>query len=158
MGTNPKDLIGAKKPPLHCIPPSSLIQLGLAMENGMKKYGLMNWRDNDVVAHIYYDAAMRHLMSWWDGEDVAEDSLIDHLGHVMACCAILIDAKHNNNLSDDRPRAGHVSAMIDTIHKDRVSRSSGGFRVSPGVSVKEYDTSFTGTYESGKPVIPETDH
>lgn len=115
------------------------------MENGMGKYGLMNWRDNDVVAHIYYDAAMRHLMSWWDGEDVAYDSKIKHLAHVMACCAILIDAEYNKNLIDDRPRAGHVADMIEEIHKERAVKAS----MTPYVPQTVSD----GTFESGRPVI-----
>ena len=111
--SNPKTVFGARKPPLHHIPPIALIQLGLAMENGADKYGLFNWREHKVSASVYYDAIMRHLLSFWDGESVDGDhetdddgnplgSCIHHLAHVMACCAILLDALHTGQLNDDR--------------------------------------------------------
>lgn len=118
---NPKTAVGRLKPPVRAIPPSAIIALGLAMENGELKYGLMNWRTRDVSSSVYYDAAMRHLMSWWDGEDRAADSNVHHLAHVMACCAILIDAEINGNLHDDRPARGPVAAMITTIWNDRTA-------------------------------------
>lgn len=120
---NPKDAVGQLKPQLHAIPPSALIALGLAMENGEAKYGLMNWRDKAVIASVYYDAAQRHLLSWWDGEDVAADSKIHHLAHVMACCAILIDAEITNSLSDDRPAGGPAASMIAHLHAQRTDAS-----------------------------------
>jgi hypothetical protein len=81
----------------------------------------MNWRERDVSSSVYYDAAFRHLMSWWDGEDRAPDSKVHHLAHVMACCAILIDAEINGNLHDDRPTPGPVAEMITTIWNDRTA-------------------------------------
>lgn len=120
---NPKDAVGRLKPQLHAIPPSALIALGLAMENGEGKYGLMNWRDKAVIASVYYDAAQRHLLSWWDGEDVASDSGIHHLAHVMACCAIMIDAEIASSLSDDRPAGGPAAEMIAHLHQQRTDAS-----------------------------------
>jgi len=100
---NPKDLIGVTKvPSLSVIPSTALIELGRAMENGAKKYGHFNWREHPVKASIYVDAAIRHLMSWFDGEQNAEDSGVHHLGHAMACCGILLDAQFVGNLIDDR--------------------------------------------------------
>ena len=56
-----------------------------------------------VKASIYVDAIMRHLAAWFDSEEEAEDSGVHHLGHVAACCAILMDAQAMNALLDDRP-------------------------------------------------------
>ncbi|WP_277018971.1 MULTISPECIES: dATP/dGTP diphosphohydrolase domain-containing protein [Paracoccus] len=114
--TNPKAAVGRAKPPLHAIPPSAILWLGLAMEDGEKKYGLMNWRSRPVDAATYYDAAFRHLLAWWDGEREASDSKIHHLGHVMACCAILIDAEAQGTLVDNKPGvAGVASRMIEEM-------------------------------------------
>jgi hypothetical protein len=121
---NPKTHVGRLKPSLHAIPPSALIALGLAMENGEGKYGLMNWRHNEVASSVYYDAALRHLLAWWDGEDIASDSHIHHLGHVMACCAILIDAEIGNCRIDDRPVAGPTAAFIDHLHQQRIDAAT----------------------------------
>ena len=106
---NPKDLIGVKKPPtLSVIPSTALLAQGQAMQNGAEKYGAFNWRQHRVLASIYVDAAMRHLVAWYDGESHAEDSGVHHLGHAMACMGILIDAEELDMLHDDRPgsRAG----------------------------------------------------
>lgn len=110
--TNPKDRLGIAKPGFTAIPPSALIYLGMAMEDGRKKYGRMNWREKEVMASIYVDAGLRHKLSWWDGEEDASDSLVHHLAHDMACNAILLDALVTGNLIDDRPRAGTFSSLI----------------------------------------------
>ena len=100
---NPKDLQGIKKPPLSLIPSVALVHCAMAMSDGDSKYNAYNWRDCAVQARIYVDAALRHLLQWLEREETAGDSGIHHLGHAMACCAILLDAQHNNSLVDDRP-------------------------------------------------------
>jgi hypothetical protein len=108
---NPKDLIGVTKPPtLSVVPSSALLHMGQAMQNGAEKYGPFNWRQHKVKASIYVDAAMRHLMAWYDQEAYAEDSGVHHLGHAMACLGILVDAEELDMLLDDRPgsNAGDV--------------------------------------------------
>lgn len=112
---NPKTAIGLTKPPLSVIPPVALIELGQAMKDGKAKYGLMNWRQHNVSSSVYFDAAMRHLLAWYDGEDVAADSGVHHLSHAMACLAILSDARHQGTLNDDRPIPGPVSAVIKKL-------------------------------------------
>jgi hypothetical protein len=88
------------------------------MMNGEQKYGRMNWREHTVSSSVYYDAAMRHLMAWFDGETYAPDSGVHHLGHVMACCAILLDGESLAVLNDDRNNLGQgmfsvVSGQIE---------------------------------------------
>jgi len=109
---NPKTKFGLTKPSMSAVPPSALIPLMEAMADGKNKYGLMNWRDKSVSSSVYYDAALRHLMSWYDGEDIAQDSGVHHLGHAMACMAILLDAMHVNNLNDNRPTKGRFSEVV----------------------------------------------
>jgi hypothetical protein len=111
--TNPKSVFGAAKPGISAIPPVALLHCGRGMEDGERKYGLTNWRENSVAASVYYNAAFRHLASWWDGEQKAQDSGVHHLGHVMACCAILLDAEVQGVLIDDRPPVpGQFSRMV----------------------------------------------
>ncbi len=110
---NPKTSIGMKKPSLSAVPPSALIHLGRAMADGRRKYGAMNWRDKRITASVHYDAAMRHLMAWFDGEQCARDSGVHHLGHAMACLAIVLDAEATGNLNDDRPKSGVFADLID---------------------------------------------
>jgi hypothetical protein len=110
--TNPKDLIGIKKPALWLIPGAGLIHTAKAFEDGAKKYEPYNWRDKDVRATVYIAAALRHLHSYLDGEDVASDSGVHHLGHAAACMYILLDASATGNLIDDRPKQGPFSELV----------------------------------------------
>lgn len=109
---NPKTLLGAQKAPLHLVPPSSLYYLSLGFKDGGVKYGPYNWRDSKVSASIYVAAAKRHIDSWLDGEEVAEDSGVNHLAHAMACMAIILDAKSVGMLNDDRPTKGAMSKLL----------------------------------------------
>ena len=87
------------------------------MQNGAEKYGAYNWRDKEVILSIYVDAAMRHLLSFYDGEEKARDSGVHHLGHTMACCAILLDAGRLGVLVDDRPKPGAFADIVESMIK-----------------------------------------
>ena len=108
---NPKTAIGSTKVPLHLVPPSAKHFLALAFKDGAEKYGPYNWREHKVSASIYYAAAQRHIDAWWDGEDLSSDAKVHHLGHAMACMAILLDAMTVDKLNDDRPLAGAASSL-----------------------------------------------
>ena len=115
---NPKTAIGMTKPPLSVVPPVAMFHLGQAMQDGERKYGLMNWREHSVSSSVYYNAAMRHIMSWWDGQEKAHDSGVHHLAHAMACMAIILDAQSLGQLNDDRPLVGNLPAFIHAHTKE----------------------------------------
>ena len=117
--TNPKTISGLTKPRTSLVPPSALLHLTQAFEDGAKKYSNMNWRESAVSSTIYYDAAMRHLMAWFDGEEKASDSGVHHLAHAMACMAILLDAQSLNKLVDDRPPKGYAAQLIHHFTKTK---------------------------------------
>lgn len=122
---NPKELVGSKKPDLSVVPPSSLLHLSTAMMNGAEKYGPFNWRDQPISARPYIAAAMRHLLSFLDGEDFSSDTAaagapVHHLAHTMACCAILLDAIETEKLIDNRPEVkGRAGVMVETYNASR---------------------------------------
>ena len=111
---NPKTRVAASKAPLNLVPPSSTFYLSKAFADGAKKYGPYNWRSEPVSASVYYAALLRHMQAWWDGEDVAQDSKIEHLAHAMACIAILLDADSVGSLQDDRPTSGAMPLLLHT--------------------------------------------
>lgn len=115
---NPKELFGQTKPQLHLVPPAFSIYTATAFRDGAKKYGPYNWRENAVIASTYVSAAKRHLDSWWDGEQFAEDSGVHHLAHAAACLAIIIDCIETGNLKDDRPLPGNAAALIKRLTVD----------------------------------------
>jgi Domain of unknown function (DUF5664) len=117
QSTNPKDRIGRTKPQLHLIPATALLVAAEALTLGAKKYGPFNWRGESVSASVYVDAIARHLWSYFDGEDVDHESGVSHLGHVIACAAILLDAESQGKLVDDRPAKGKTAEMIRKLTK-----------------------------------------
>ncbi len=100
--SNPKDGIGATKLPLDLVPQTAIAMASLAHLDGALKYGKWNWRKAGVRASIYLAAARRHLAKWEDGDELDPDGVY-HLGHVLACVNILIDAQACGKLFDDRP-------------------------------------------------------
>lgn len=115
---NPKSIFGMKKPALGLIPSPALIHTAIAFQLGAAKYGPYNWREKSVSAMVYLNAAERHLRAFLDREDVEEESGACHLGHVMACCAIILDAMAVNNLIDDRPIYAPVGDILKQFTKE----------------------------------------
>ena len=101
--TNPKDSIGIKKVSLSVLPAQVLMEIGLALMEGGRKYGVSNYRVAGVRASVYYDASMRHLMSWWEGQDIDPDSGLSHVTKAIAGLTVLRDSMLNDMCNDDRP-------------------------------------------------------
>lgn len=101
--TNPKDAVGIKKVPMSCIPAPVLAEVGLGLMEGARKYGRHNYRVAGARASVYYDAAMRHLMDYWEGTDIDPDSGINHISKAIATLMVMRDCQMNNMLTDDRP-------------------------------------------------------
>jgi dATP/dGTP diphosphohydrolase len=110
--TNPKDLIGIKKPQVGLLPGAGKLYGALAMQDGAVKYGPYNWRDKKVRYTVYLDALERHLLALRDHEDLAPDSGLPHLGHIIACASILADAVEGGFIIDDRPLPGPTASII----------------------------------------------
>lgn len=102
--SNPKDDVAVGKVPLTSVVPTiAHTVLALAHYEGAQKYGPFNWRGCGVRTSVYLDAAHRHLAKFQEGEWEDPDTGVPHLGSVMACCSIIMDAWVNNKLTDDRP-------------------------------------------------------
>jgi hypothetical protein len=137
--TNPKDAVGSLKAPASTVPGWVELMLGLGFLEGARKYGRHNYRIAGVRASVYYDAANRHLKAWWEGEDYDPDTALaakeakrlgfdkgfvglPHPIKAMCCLVVLMDAKFNDVLTDDRPppmknpnwlrELNHAAAMI----------------------------------------------
>lgn len=119
--TNPKDEIGSDKLPLHLWPTTATLMGSMALLDGALKYGRSNYRAIGVRASIYFDALLRHLFNWFEGEDIDPDSGLPHLAHVLACAAILVDAQQAGKLNDDRALPGGYSKLAGEM-AEHVSR------------------------------------
>jgi Domain of unknown function (DUF5664)/Domain of unknown function (DUF4406) len=101
--SNPKDELGIRRMPMSTVPAPVLAGVGVAMLEGALKYGRHNYRSIGVRASVYFDATMRHLMAWWEGEDLDPDSDISHITKAIASLVVLSDSELQGNLTDDRP-------------------------------------------------------
>ena len=109
---NLKTIAGADKPKTSPVPPIAILALGAAMQDGSNKYGRFNWRTSEVTASVFFDAMMRHLLMWYSGEDHANDSKVNHLAHLMAGAAIILDAEQTGVLIDDRDKTQNSDDFV----------------------------------------------
>lgn len=101
--TNPKDMVGVRKAPMSTVPATVLAEIGVAMLEGASKYGRHNYRAVGVRGSVYYDGTMRHLMAWWEGEDIDADSGMSHITKAITSLVVLRDAMIQAKFTDDRP-------------------------------------------------------
>lgn len=113
--SNPKDNVGSTKLPFHLWPETATALGCLGLLDGELKYGRSNFRAVGVRASIYVDACRRHLAAWFEGESVDPDSGVPHLGHALACLAILVEAEAAGNLNDDRMFPTNYRVWINTL-------------------------------------------
>ncbi len=58
---------------------------------GAKKYGDNNWRFVENGRDRYFDAALRHLLAWRQGERLDAESGLPHLAHAACCVLFLLE-------------------------------------------------------------------
>lgn len=103
--TNPKEAVGDKKVAFFLTSGIAAAHWAAAQIAGYCKYGAWNWRIAGVRASTYISAIPRHLHRWTNGERLDPVDGTHHLGNIMACCAILLEAEAIGKLNDDRPPA-----------------------------------------------------
>ena len=113
--TNPKDAIAGNKIPLWLLSPIAKAHWALAQFAGMVKYGAWNWRKSGVRYSVYLSAIDRHLSALVSGEETDPVDGTNHLGNIMACCGILLDAKAAGKLVDDRPPSVRIRPTYEAL-------------------------------------------
>lgn len=101
--TNPKDAIGIRKAPLSTVPLGVIVEVGTGMLEGSAKYGRHNYRCAGIRESVYFDATMRHLIAYWEGEDIDPDSGLSHLTKALCSLVVWRDAQVQGMATDDRP-------------------------------------------------------
>lgn len=71
--------------PLECI--QDVIDV---LEFGARKYQVDNWQKVPDAKTRYFDAALRHIFAWKQGEKLDQESGIHHLAHAMCCLLFLL--------------------------------------------------------------------
>lgn len=79
------------------LPKGSIREILKVLMFGAKKYSPGNWKKVSNPRERYYDALMRHLDDWYNGEKHDSESGLLHLAHAGACLLFLIwfDKKEN---------------------------------------------------------------
>lgn len=107
MDTQPR-LDGKKndneKPQLGLVPKSLIWSVGTILTFGAKIYGAWNWKQGLLWSRPY-NALLRHLTAWWDGESVDKESGKSHLWHAATELSFLIEYEEKNLGQDDRYKA-----------------------------------------------------
>jgi hypothetical protein len=89
--------------PLHV-----LQEVAEVLQHGADKYGEWNWHDDPIRCTTYIGSTCRHLFAWALGEDLDPDSGKHHLVHAIAGLMIVLDARANEKLIDDRRKHGQA--------------------------------------------------
>ena len=81
----------SQKPRFSLVPTKALTDVIDVLEFGAKRYGAENWLKVDNAQERYFNAAMRHLMSWHKGELSDDESGLPHLAHAATCLMFRIE-------------------------------------------------------------------
>ena len=71
----------SNKPRHSLLPKGAVNSVIKVLEFGAKKYDADNWQKVDNAEERYYNAAMRHIDSWWNGEKCDPETGSHHLAH-----------------------------------------------------------------------------
>lgn len=156
--TNPKSAAGVKKVPMSVIPTPVLSEVAVALFEGDAKYGRYNYRVSGARASVYYDALLRHIFAWWEGEDIDPASGIHHVTKAISGLIVLRDCIMRGVFNDDRPPFSESNAVeLEATMADIVERYK---HLNPkAVTQKNFVDSYLQTPDNKEqgPEIPELD-
>lgn len=78
------------KPEFSLLPTGTLNPVLKVLGIGKKKYAKDNWQRVDNAKERYFNAAMRHITSWWEGEKTDPETGENHLAHALCCLLFLL--------------------------------------------------------------------
>ena len=96
------------KPRLGLVPPYPLLVLAQLFTKGTQKYADRNWEAGMPWERVY-NAAGRHLLKFWLGEDDDPETGLPHMSSVAWCAFVLMEYARTHPELDDRP--GYTAAQ-----------------------------------------------
>lgn len=89
------------KPRWSLLPTRAVQRIIDVLEVGALKYDVDNWKCVPDASTRYYDALMRHVHAWRDGETCDPETGLHHLAHAGCCLLFLLwmdtDPKHGSD-------------------------------------------------------------
>ena len=83
------------------VPTEAINALAEVLTAGAVKYGTHNWRKGMDWSRVY-GAAQRHMLAFWGGDDIDEESGMPHLWHALTNIAFLVSYQALSVGRDDR--------------------------------------------------------
>lgn len=77
------------KMPWGLVPWDALQGVVKVLKFGAEKYGPDNWRHVNGALMRYWDACIRHMVAWKQGEKFDPESGLPHLAHA-GCCVLFM--------------------------------------------------------------------
>lgn len=78
------------KPKWHLIPWKELEEIVFVLNHGAQKYSAYNWQKVQPGKERYFDACIRHLVAWRNGERFDKESKLNHLAHAGCCLLFML--------------------------------------------------------------------
>ena len=72
------------------LPKGTITEVLKVLEFGAKKYAPDNWMKVDNAQTRYYDAALRHITAWHEGEKFDQETGVSHIAHALCCLHFLM--------------------------------------------------------------------
>ncbi len=92
---------GEKLAQMGAVDPAALLELGKVAGFGGKKYSRYNFAKGYRWS-LSFDACMRHLLAFWNGENTDPESGLPHLAHSAWHCLALMTFSVRGTGTDDR--------------------------------------------------------
>lgn len=93
----------ANKTRVDLLPIGPLMLIAEVLTFGAKKYAANSWREGTTAEWgRTYGSVLRHLFSWWSGEDNDPQTGKSHLAHAATQLMILMEHVQHNKDKDDR--------------------------------------------------------
>lgn len=90
---------------MELLSPKALEEIAEILTFGAKKYAPWNYLKGEGLSYSrVYGSLIRHMTSWYKGEELDEETQKSHLAHAGCCIMMLIDLKNKENSIDDRPK------------------------------------------------------
>lgn len=105
-GEGRKDDTG--KLPYELIAPEFLEEIAKVLEFGARKYAPRNW-EHGMAWGRCFGALMRHMWSWWRGEEKDAETGFSHLAHA-GCCLMFLTAYERRGTGTDNRWKGKPNA------------------------------------------------
>jgi hypothetical protein len=104
---------GQKLAQLGSLDPQALLRVAEVAGFGARKYARMNFmRGYDWS--LSFDAAQRHLLLFWDGQDLDDESGLPHLAHAAWHMLAMLAFLERNLGTDDRYKVPVQSVQDST--------------------------------------------